>query len=68
MRVCVCARQLDPNTALAWVPETGELVSIDTETNDQAPVAPSFGAFFESFRDALLSNKFEFCEGWVSTE
>lgn len=59
---------LEASVALAWVPETGELVSIDTDSNEQTAVAPSFGAFFESFRDSLVANKWEFADGWVSTE
>jgi len=68
LRSLRCARQLEASVALAWVPETGELVSIDTDSNEQTAVAPSFGAFFESFRDSLVANKWEFADGWVSTE
>ena len=58
---------MDPNTALAFAPDTGVIVSIDTETGEQEILANSFGAYLESFRDALLSGKVEWAEGWVAT-
>jgi hypothetical protein len=56
--------QLD-ETILTWDPTSGAIVSIDAE-GAQEVLAASFGAYMESFRDALLSGKLEWADGWVS--
>jgi len=52
-------------TILTWDPTSGAIVSIDAE-GAQEVLAASFGAYMESFRDALLSGKLEWADGWVS--